>query len=149
MQQTGFFIAKLIVCSTCFGHHYAHQQDPATRTHNSQLHTRPTTCKPKRQVPQAATICITLELLMMGIMVPLTCWANNKFCNKKISLLHLVGLLFSTYLFQPFFCIFLNIFCMSLSLCDLDNVYMKVFILNYTWILNYMIQQHGGVIFRQ
>jgi len=35
-----------------------------------QFHTSPTTCKPKRQVPQAATICITLKLLMMGIMVP-------------------------------------------------------------------------------
>jgi len=30
-------------------------------------------CKPKRQVPQAATICITLELLMMDIMVLETC----------------------------------------------------------------------------
>jgi hypothetical protein len=27
MQQIGFFIAKLIVCSTCFGHHYAHHQE--------------------------------------------------------------------------------------------------------------------------
>ena len=135
-----FFIAKLIVQSTCFRHHYAHhqelesytdgcclwylalwftgrwsgvelglyvyrslvwcgavgytftgcwsgvelwvlcpvrgmllQQHPANRTHNPQLHTRPTTCKPKRQVPWTATICITLELLMMGIMVPKTC----------------------------------------------------------------------------
>ena len=46
---------------------------------------------------QAATICITLELLMMGIMVPETCWANSKFCNKETDLLHLVGLLMSTY----------------------------------------------------
>ena len=38
-----------------------------------QLHTRPTTCKPKSQVPQAEAIRITLELLMMGIMVPETC----------------------------------------------------------------------------
>ena len=45
--------------------------------------TRPTTCKPKRQVPQAATIRINLELLMMGIMVPETRRANSKFCNKK------------------------------------------------------------------
>ena len=97
------FIAELIVCSTCFRHHYAHHQElkiytdgcflwylalwltgcwsgvelwvmcpvcgmflywlclvdktepvekhPANRTHNPQLHTRPTTCKPKRQVP--------------------------------------------------------------------------------------------------
>ena len=30
-------------------------------------------CKPKSQVPQAAAICITLELLMMDIIVPETC----------------------------------------------------------------------------
>jgi len=48
-------------------------QHLANRTHNPQLHTRPTTCKPKSQVPQAAAICITVELLMMGIMVPETC----------------------------------------------------------------------------
>jgi hypothetical protein len=36
----------------------------------------------------------TLELLMMGIMVPETCWASNKICNKKIHLLRLVGILF-------------------------------------------------------
>ena len=35
----------------------------------------------------------TLELLMMGIVVPETCWASNKICNKK-TLLHLVGILF-------------------------------------------------------
>jgi hypothetical protein len=35
----------------------------------------------------------TLELLMMGIMVPETCWASNKICNKK-HLLHIVGILF-------------------------------------------------------
>jgi hypothetical protein len=40
----------------------------------------------------------TLELLMMGITVPETCWASNKICNKN-HLLHLVGILFphSTY----------------------------------------------------
>jgi hypothetical protein len=48
-------------------------QHPENRAHNPQLHNRPTTCKPKRQVPQAATICITLKLLMMDIMVPETC----------------------------------------------------------------------------
>ena len=26
----------------------------------------------------------TLELLMMGIMVPETCWASNKICNKNL-----------------------------------------------------------------
>jgi hypothetical protein len=35
----------------------------------------------------------TLELLMMGIMVPETCWGRNMICNKK-HLLHLVGILF-------------------------------------------------------
>ena len=35
----------------------------------------------------------TLELLMMGIMVPETCWASNKICNKN-RLLHPVGILF-------------------------------------------------------
>ena len=35
----------------------------------------------------------TLELLMMGMMVPETCWASNKICNKN-HLLHLVGILF-------------------------------------------------------
>ena len=35
----------------------------------------------------------TLELLMMGITVPETCWASNKICNKN-HLLHLVGILF-------------------------------------------------------
>jgi hypothetical protein len=36
----------------------------------------------------------TLELLIMGIMVPETCWASNKICNKKTHLLHIVGILF-------------------------------------------------------
>jgi hypothetical protein len=35
----------------------------------------------------------TLELMMMGIIVPKTCWASNKICNKK-HLLHQVGILF-------------------------------------------------------
>jgi len=61
------FIAKFIVRST-----FAKQQ-PAIWTHNLQLHTRRTTGKPKHHKPQAAPICITLELLMMGIMVPETC----------------------------------------------------------------------------
>ena len=35
----------------------------------------------------------TLELLLIGIMVPETCWASNKICNKN-HMLHLVGILF-------------------------------------------------------
>ena len=38
-------------------------------------------------------LMFTLELLMMGIMVPETCSASNKVCNKN-HLLHLVGILF-------------------------------------------------------
>ena len=34
-----------------------------------------------------------LELLIMGEVVPETCWASNKICNKN-HLLHLVGILF-------------------------------------------------------
>ena len=26
-MQQGFFIADLIACTTCFGHHYAHHQE--------------------------------------------------------------------------------------------------------------------------
>ena len=74
-----------IIRSSRFIQMVAAEQHPANRTHNPQLHTRPTTCKSKRQVPQAATICITLELLTMGIMMPKTCWANNKFFNKNQS----------------------------------------------------------------
>ena len=45
----------------------------------------------------------TLELLMMGIMVPETRWASNKICNKK-HLLHLVGILFP-HVTKDFICI--------------------------------------------
>jgi len=37
MQQIGFFIAKLTVRSTCFGHHYAHHQDLKSYTHGCRL----------------------------------------------------------------------------------------------------------------
>jgi len=33
MQQIDFFIAKLPVRSTCFGHHYAHHQELKSYTH--------------------------------------------------------------------------------------------------------------------
>ena len=45
---------------------------------------------------------------MMGLMVPETCWASNKICNKN-HLLHLVGILFpqnnSLLVYCYFFCI--------------------------------------------
>jgi len=80
LDATEVFIAYLIACSTCFGHHYTHHQElksiirwllpvvfrdvvcsmllkqhPANRTHNPQLHNRPTTWKPQHEIPQAAT----------------------------------------------------------------------------------------------
>ena len=72
MQQM-IFIADHIACSTCFGHHYAHHQELESI------------------IQVVAAYCIwcfgfqvvglvwsnhlynTLELLMMGIMVPETC----------------------------------------------------------------------------
>ena len=75
MQQM-IFIADLIACSTCFGHHYAHHQElnsPQTR-HTTLSST------PYRQLENQAPnttgsnhLYNTLELLMMGIMVPETC----------------------------------------------------------------------------
>ena len=65
-------------------------QQPANLTHNPQLHNL------KTKAPNTTSsnhLYNTLELLMMGIMVPEACWASNKICNKN-HLLHLVGILF-------------------------------------------------------
>jgi hypothetical protein len=94
------FFAKLIVHSTCFGHHYAHHQELKNITQvvaacgtwclGLQVVSLVWSC---RLCVQFAGCCSTgsnhlfntLELLMMGILVPETCWANNKFCNKEPS----------------------------------------------------------------
>ena len=88
MQQM-IFIADLIACSTCFGHHYTHHQElesiikavaacgiwaarkpdtePSAPHHTDNLKTKaPNTTGSNR-------FYNTLELLMMGIMVPETC----------------------------------------------------------------------------
>jgi hypothetical protein len=76
------FIADLIACSTCFGHHYAHHQE-----FKSVIQVvAPNTTGSKH-------LYNTLELMMMGIVVPETCWASKKICNKN-HLLHLVVILF-------------------------------------------------------
>ena len=62
MQQS-FFIADLIACSTCFGHHYAHHQELKSII----LHFYST--KYHRQQP----LYNTLELLMMGIVMSEKC----------------------------------------------------------------------------
>jgi hypothetical protein len=83
MQQM-IFIAVLIVCSTCFGHHYAHHQEllrasaaaAAARKpdNNPQLHTITDNLKTKApNTTDSNQLYNTLELLMMGIMVPETC----------------------------------------------------------------------------
>jgi len=61
------FIADLIACSTCFGHHYAHHQELKSSTPDQQLENHST--KYYRQQP----LYNILKLLMMGIMVPETC----------------------------------------------------------------------------
>ena len=62
----------------------------------------------------------TLELLMMGIVVPETCWASNKICNKN-HLLHLVGILFphihSTFRTAPDFCEIVSLHCYLVATC--------------------------------
>ena len=76
MQQR-FFIADLIACSTCFGHHYAHHQELksiiqwllrvvfcAVKIIFTFLRTKYHTQQP---------LYNTLELLMMGIVMPETC----------------------------------------------------------------------------
>ena len=97
LDATEVFIADLIACSTCFGHHYAHQlrvMCPVCRmlvycilqtghitlssTPDHQLENHSTTYH--RQQP----LYNTLELLMMGIVVLETCWASNKICNKNL-----------------------------------------------------------------
>ena len=115
----GFFIADLIACSTCFGHHYAHHQelkgiiqwllpvvfralvfnllvwcgyvsglqDAAASykpdTQHSALHQTGTLKTKAPNITGSNHLYNTLELLMMGIMMPETRWASNKICNKE------------------------------------------------------------------
>jgi len=65
LDATEAFIADLIACSTCFGHQYAHHQElkciiQQLENHSTKFH---------RQQP----LYNTLELLIMGIVVPETC----------------------------------------------------------------------------
>ena len=90
-----FFIADLIACSTCLGQHYAHHQESSPQTGHITL-----SSKPYKQLGNQAPkttgsnqLYNTLELLMMSIMLPETCWAGSTICNEK-HLLHLVGILF-------------------------------------------------------
>ena len=103
MQQM-IFITDLIASSTCFGHHYAHYQEveciiqvvAACRILVLWFSSCRYSVELKTKAPNTTGsnhLYNTLEFLMMGIMVPETCWASNKICNKN-HLLHLVGILF-------------------------------------------------------
>ena len=80
MQQM-FFIADLIACSTCFRHHYAHHQEleslrAAARKPDTQPSAPHHTDNLKTKAPNTTgsnQLYNTLELLMMGIMMPETC----------------------------------------------------------------------------
>jgi hypothetical protein len=86
-----FFIAKLIVCSTCFGHQELKsiiQVVAACGTWCFGLQFVGLVWNCRLCVPSTTGsnhLYNILELLMMGKMVPKTCWANNKFCNKEPS----------------------------------------------------------------
>ena len=80
MQQM-IFIADFIACSTCFGHHYAHHQELESIIqmvsacgiwcslphHTDNLKTKAPNSTGRDHLYN------TLELLMMGIMMPETC----------------------------------------------------------------------------
>ena len=76
------FIADFIACSTYFGQYYAHHPH-----HTDNLKTK------APNTTGSDHLYNSLELLMMGIVLPEICWAGNKICNKY-HLLHLVGILF-------------------------------------------------------
>jgi hypothetical protein len=73
----GFFNADVIACSTCLGHHYAHHQELKDAAASCKPDTQPTaahqTNNLKTKPPNTTGsnhLYNTLELLMMGIMVP-------------------------------------------------------------------------------
>ena len=129
------FIADLIACSTYFGHHYAHHQElesiiqvvAACGVWCFGFHTD----NLKTKVPNTTGsnhLYNTLELLMMGIMVPETCWVSKKICNKN-HLLYPVGILFPQFK-SPFFpcyhttepaVTFVEVWLRSLVYKDLDR----------------------------
>ena len=83
LDATEVFIADLIACSTtCFGHHYAHHQELKSII---QWLLRVVFCAVVFSSSWSGVeLYNTLELLMMGIVMPETCWASNKICNKNL-----------------------------------------------------------------
>ena len=104
------FIADLTACSTCFGNLCPSSGALEYYTSGCYLWYLVlwfSSCRYGVELRVVCPVCgqaapnktgsnhlyITLELLMMGIIVPETCWASNKICNKN-RLLHLVDILF-------------------------------------------------------
>ena len=68
LDETEVFIADLIACSTCFGHHYAHHQElPSIIQWLLPVVFGAVVCSTKYHRQQS--LYNTLELLMMGIVV--------------------------------------------------------------------------------
>jgi len=103
MQQFLQFIILTFICSsTCFGRPHTHHQElnncscdscavgrgqAVKRPDHDQQHCYHHTPKIK---PEAATAVV--ELMMMGVKTPETCWAVNKRHDNKLEkFLHLVG----------------------------------------------------------
>ena len=71
LDATEVFIADLIACSTCFGHHYAHHQELKSII---QWLLRVVFCAVVFSSSWSGVeLSNTLELLMMGIVMPETC----------------------------------------------------------------------------
>ena len=86
LDATEFFIADLIACSTCFGHHYSHHQELksiikwllpvvfcAVFFSSSWSGVELRVMRPVCRMLVYQALYNTLELLMMGIMKPETC----------------------------------------------------------------------------
>jgi hypothetical protein len=99
-----FLLQILLLAQHVSGHHYAHHQELESIIQFFCVFRMPKTQNlPNLQItfsifraPNTTSsnhLYNTLELLMLGIVVPETCWASNKICNKN-HMLHLVGILF-------------------------------------------------------
>jgi len=82
LDATEVFIADLIACSTCFRHHYAHHQELKSII---QWFLRVVFCA---VVFSSSWSGVELRVMrpvcrMLGIVMPETCWASTKICNKN------------------------------------------------------------------
>ena len=80
LDATEVFIAHLIACSTCFGHHYAHHQELKTIIQwllpvvfRAVVFKLLVWCGAEGYVSGLQDATASLELLMMGVVVPETC----------------------------------------------------------------------------